>query len=181
MCEPTLALTAVTAVVGFIGSQQDASANNAAQDRRYAAVTKEADAAFFVGADAQNDELRQEQETASDKALNASIQARQAAATAQASAASSGVSGVSLNALLGDYERGLHGYMESLATGLDRATAGAQRNKTSLNATRESRINGAAPNYVSGQSIFEPLSKIAGAGISAYDADPTVFTPTLPA
>ena len=174
MCEPTtialatLALSAATTVAGVAGQQQQASATASAQNdfnrqtERNQLVARNQNLANL-----ENQRNTAREDTTEQVNLNA-MALRKAQATARVSAGESGVSGLSVDALLRDL---------SGRAGFDNATATENylRQDESINARRENVQNGAvsAVNSIRNPVIQAPdylgaALKIGQAGLGTY-------------
>jgi len=171
MCEVTalglgianLALGATAAGASFVGQRQQAKAQSAYQRQasiaeRQRALQEQRSIRMRQG---------QEQEATNREINEMSKKAREAVSTAQVSAGESGVSGLSVDALLKDYENqslaynmGLTGQqeMKDVQTGLALTDAGFRTVNRQIGINRPVRI----PGYLEG------ALRVTGAGIQGY-------------
>ena len=161
----SLAVSAVTAGVQYIGQQNMAEAQYEAQVNNANAVRENAIADMVAKGNDLN--ARQQQETAST-ALNINnnkLRAERAKATATASSESAGLS---FEALLADYDQQYMGYADSQMQQLGFNTEQIQRNRESIEAQAKSRINGVPLTPIAQPSLGGAILGVAGAGMDAY-------------
>lgn len=149
MCEPTtlMALQVATAGASLIAQQQAASAQSASNQRQYQNIM-EARAANW---NQTNLAQQQEREAAMQKMGENDLAARSATATAKVSAGESGVSGLSVDALLADIGNKQNRFDTSVATNYDRSTGAINNQRENININASSQINSlktpAMPDY----------------------------------
>lgn len=149
MCEPTtlMALTVASSAAQVIAQQQAASAQSAANQRQYQ-NTMQARAANLNQA---NLEMSQEREASMQKLEENNLAARAATSTARVSAGESGVSGLSVDALLSDLGTKQNRYNSSVVTNYDRAMGAIENQRQNINTNAASQINSlktpAMPDY----------------------------------
>ena len=139
MCEPTtlLALTAASSAMQVIGQQQAADAQSAANQRQYE-NTMRARAANFNQV---NLEQQQERENAMQKIEQNDMAARAAGATARVAAGESGISGLSVDALLSDLGNKSNRFNSSVKTNYDRTSMALDNQRQNIDINAASQIN----------------------------------------
>jgi hypothetical protein len=149
----SLAMSAGSAIAGVVGQQQAYSTNAA-----------NAQAAQRINNQQTNIGIQQSEAAAGQKAQDQQIEMLKAAATARASANEAGVSGNSVDALIGDYHAAEGRYMNSLDTQNQWNRAQADMQKQGQAVQAQNQINSvAAPDYL-GAAL-----RIGGGGIDAYN------------
>lgn len=157
MCDLVTALTIASAASGVIGQQQAQSAQETANQRQYDNQMR----AYNANVNQTNLMAEQERSAAMQKLEENNSRARSAMATGTVSAGESGVTGLSVDALLGDLSGKQNRYNTSVMTNLDRANSAIQNQRDNVYADAASAINGLktpqAPDYF-------------GAGLKIYSA-----------
>ncbi len=159
MCEPTtlVALSIASTAASVVGQQMAASAQADANQRQYENTIR----AYNANVNQTNLMAEQEREGAMQKLEENNMKARAAMATGTVAAGESGISGLSVDALLGDLSGKQNRYNTSVMTNLDRANSAIQNQRDNVYANAASQINGlqtpAMPDY------FGAGLKIAGA------------------
>lgn len=149
MCEPTtlMALTVASSAAQVIAQQQAADAQTAANQRQY----QNAMQARAANLNQTNLEMTQEREAAMQRLEENNLKAREATSTARVAAGESGVSGLSVGALLSDLGNKQNRYNTSVSTNYDRSMGAIENQRQNINANASSVINGlktpAAPDY----------------------------------
>lgn len=160
MCEPTtiLAIASVASTVGSLAAQSSAADAQAATNQRQYENTMRA---YRENVNQTNLMQQQEREGSMQKLEANNLAARSAQATATVAAGENGISGLSVDALLGDLSMKQGRYNSSVTTNFDRAESAIQAQRENVYANAASQINGlqtpAAPDYL-GAGL-----KIAGA------------------
>jgi len=151
MCEPTtlMALHVTTAAAGVVAQQQAASAQEAANMRQY----QNAMTARATNINQTNLAQQQEREGAMQRLEQNDLAARAGAATARVSAGESGVSGLSVDALLADLGNKSNRFQTAVETNYDRASSAIALQRENVNTNAASQINSlktpAMPDYFS--------------------------------
>ena len=139
MCEPTtlMALSIASSVAGVYGQQQAANAQEAMNQRQYDNIMQ----ARAANINQTNLMQEQERESAMQRQEQNNLRARAAQSTATVSAGESGISGLSVDALLADLGTQQNRFNTSVDTNFDRTTQAIaiQRDNASINAA--SQIN----------------------------------------
>lgn len=149
MCDPITALTIATSAATVYGQQQAANAQEAANQRQYQNIMQ----ARAANINQTNLMQQQEREGAMQKLEQNNLRGRAAQATATVSAGESGISGLSVDALLSDLGTQQNRFNTSVDTNFDRSTQAIaiQRDNASINAA--SQVNQLktpqAPDYAS--------------------------------
>mgnify|MGYP001797083924 CR=1 FL=1 len=166
MFAASLAVSAVTGVVQYVGQQQaaqaqyDAQVTNAENGRNAAIadmIQKSADI---------NSREEQERAAVGLRNMNASEETRRAAATAMATSESAGLS---FDALLADYDQQYLSYADAQMQQLGFNVEQLQRNREGIEAEAESRINTIPMQPVTFPGFASTLLGIGGQALGAYD------------
>ena len=140
MCEPTtalLVLSAASAAAGVYGQQQQAKAQNAYNDQQ-AKNTMEAYRANL----AQTNLMQSQEHAAATQKINENNRAAEAAkATALVSAGESGISGLSVDALLANLSGEQARYNESVNQNYENASMAIDNQRTNAQVNAASQIN----------------------------------------
>jgi len=166
MCDPVslagFAISAASSVVGFMGQQQQA----AQQDALYKQNRANALRAFEDKQVATNWRMIQEQESAATEKQDVALQSRAAQASARVAAGEAGVSGLSVDALLGDIVGRTSRYNDRIDQQTDWTVAQLQQEKKGQAAQAVDRINsvprGTKPSFI------DAGLRIGAAGLNAY-------------
>lgn len=160
MCEPTtiLAIASVASTVGSLAAQSQAADAQAATNQRQYENTMRA---YRENVNQTNLMQQQEREGSMQKLEENNMAARAAQSRATVAAGENGISGLSVDALLGDMSFQQNRYNSSINTNFDRAETAIMAQRENVYANAASQINGlqtpAAPDYL-GAGL-----KIAGA------------------
>jgi len=193
MCEPTTIISVITAGVGLMASvsqrsseqqqfteqrveqQQVVAENNVKQVDNYQRNSIDAHDSARFEMEGISRRSREEDRLATVEKQHASKASLQARAAAQVSAAESGVSGVSIDAMLGDFERSNAEF--NFAVDSQRSSAERQDldDVYAINQKLEGRVHGALPNFqraptdklVQGPA-WAPIGQFAGSVAGAY-------------
>lgn len=181
MFAASLAVSAVTTAVSYIGQQNQAEATIAAQNANNQALRNAAISDMVQQGNDLN--TRQQQEMAST-ALNINNQKQAARRAASTAAATSESAGLSVDALLADYDRQYLNYADSQMQQLGFNVEQIQRTRESITAGAQNRINTGWDNRpVSMPSLGGALLEVGASGLAAYDkysvADPLTGKRTL--
>jgi hypothetical protein len=148
MCDPITALSIASSVAGVVAQQQAADAQEAANQRQYEAAMR----ARAANLNQSNLQMSQEREAAVQKLEENNLKARGAAGAARVAAGESGVSGLSVDALLADLGNNQNRYNSSVVTNYDRSMGAIENQRQNIQASAESTINSlktpAAPDYL---------------------------------
>lgn len=151
MCEPTtiLAIASVASAAGTVVAQsQAADAQSASNQRQYENTMR----AYRENVNQTNLMQQQEREGSLMRMEDNNLKARAAASTAAVASGESGVSGLSVDALLGDISFDQNRYNSSVQTNFDRAQGAISNQRENVYANAASTINGlqtpAAPDYL---------------------------------
>lgn len=149
MCEPTtlMVLSAASSVAQVFAQQQAADAQNRANRQQYANTM----AARAANLNQTNLEMSQEREASMQKLEENNLKAREATSTARVAAGESGVSGLSVDALLADLGTKQNRYNSSVVTNYDRALGAIENQRQNISTNAASQINSlktpAMPDY----------------------------------
>ena len=151
MCEPTtiLAIASVASAAGTVVAQsQAADAQSASNQRQYENTMR----AYRENVNQTNLMQQQEREGSLMRVEDNNLKARAAASTAAVASGESGVSGLSVDALMGDISFDQNRYNSSVQTNFDRAQGAISNQRENVYANAASQINGlqtpAAPDYL---------------------------------
>ncbi len=181
MYAASLAVTAVTGIVGYIGQQNMAEAQYEAQVANNEALRN---ASISDMVQKGNDLNSREQQENASTALNIQNQKQQAQRAAATAGATSESAGLSFEALMADYDQQYLNYADSQMQQLGFNTDQIARNRESIEAQAESRINGGWDNTPIAQpSLGLTLLGIGAQGLNSYQnyavRDPATGTYTL--
>lgn len=151
MCEPTtamLVLTAASSAATVYQQQQAADAQVAANQRQYQNTMR----AMAANVNQTNAEHMQQREAAMQKLDENNMNARAARSTAQVSAGESGISGMSVDALLSDLGNRQQRYNSAVTTNYQNAEMAINNQRENIGIDAASQINSlktpAAPDYM---------------------------------
>lgn len=170
MCDPAsiamagFAVSAASSVAGFAGQQ----AQYEIQQQQYEQNKANAIAAFQDKQVAYNTRIEQEQQATANNKFNTQLQAQAAESKAIASAGESGVSGTSVDQLIGDIQGRVSRYDANADTNLGWTTAQLQSEKTAAGDQAVSQINSVSPGVA--PNFLDAGLRIAGGGLTAYNS-----------
>lgn len=151
MCEPTtiLAIASVASAAGSVVAQsQAASAQAESNQRQYENTMR----AYRENINQTNLMQQQEREGSLQKVEDNNMKARAAASTASVASGENGISGLSVDALMGDISFDQGRYNSSIQTNFDRAEGAIRNQRENVYSSAASQINGlqtpAAPDYL---------------------------------
>lgn len=158
MCPPLMAALQIASAVGSVIAQKSAADEQAAANQRQYENTMRA---YRENINQTNLMQQQEREGSMQKLEANDIAARAASSKARVAAGESGISGLSVDALLGDISMKENRFDSSVTTNYERAEGAIRNQRENVYANAASTINGlqepAAPDYL-GAGL-----KIAGA------------------
>lgn len=150
MCDPATAMLAITVAstaMSLDAQQQQASAQENANQRQYENSLK----AMAANVNQTNAEHMQQREAAIQKIDENNMQARAASSTAQTSSGESGISGLSVDALLADLGNRQQRFNSSVTTNYQNAEMAINNQRENIGIDAASQINGlktpAMPDY----------------------------------
>lgn len=161
MCmEPMTALAIASSVASVVGQKNAADAQTAANQRQYENTMQ----AYRANINQTNLEMSQEREASMQRESENNLKARSALSTAATAAGEAGISGLSVDALMGDISMKQNRYNTSVQTNYDRALGAIENQRQNVYANAASTINGlktpAMPDYLGqGLRIGEALKK----------------------
>lgn len=151
MCEPTtiLAIASVASAAGSVVAQsQAADAQSASNQRQYDNTMR----AYRENVNQTNLMQQQEREGSLMKVEDNNMKARAAASTASVAAGENGISGLSVDALMGDISFDQNRFNSSVQTNFDRAQGAISNQRENVYSNAASQINGlqtpASPDYL---------------------------------
>lgn len=167
MCNPflvTAGFTAASSLVQYRAQQQQAAAQQAYQQQLQIQTRNNAMAAYRNDLLAQDRRVEEERVRASQEEFENSLEAQRRRATARVSASESGVSGLSVDALLADFYRQEARLSDQIDYRKELVLNQSALNKKAAQTTAESRINSATPSPVEKPSALGTGLQI-GAGV----------------
>lgn len=151
MCEPTtiLAIASVASAAGSVVAQsQAADAQSASNQRQYDNTMR----AYRENVNQTNLMQQQEREGSLMKVEDNNMKARAATSTASVAAGENGISGLSVDALMGDISFDQNRFNGSVQTNFDRAQGAISNQRENVYSNAASQINGlqtpASPDYL---------------------------------
>lgn len=142
------ASTAISAAGTVYAQQQAANAQSASNQRQYASTMQ----AYRENVNQTNLMQQQEREGSLMRVADNNMKARAAQSTATVAAGENGISGLSVDALMGDLSFDQNRYNSSVQTNFDRAEGAIRNQRENVYANAASQINGlqtpAAPDYL---------------------------------
>ena len=162
MCNPALIVFAVSSIASYAQANSAANAQEEYQNRVFEETRRSANANFLAQAAQQNLRIRQEDESVQQEAQFTEIERARASSSAQVAAGAAGVSGLSVDALLADFDRSA-----LMRTGTNERNLSIFRRQSAeelrgLEANRRSRISGATPQPVQRPSTLGLIASIGG-------------------
>lgn len=150
MCDPvSMAVLTVASTVASVSAQQQAADAQAETNQRQYDNTMRA---YRENVNQTNLMQQQEREGSLQRVEDNNMKARAAASTAAVASGESGVSGLSVDALMGDISFDQNRYNSSVQTNFDRAQGAISNQRENVYANAASAINGlqtpAAPDYL---------------------------------
>lgn len=171
MCEPatiaSLALSAASAGLTIKGQRDQASIEEAEQERVYEETQEAAKRDFALKANQETTALLQRDVENSREITDTQKQKLQAQATAKVSAGEAGVAGVSLDALLGDFERSEAAFADATRQQFEFDKLASEDAMMGHAATAQNRINAATPKTVHKPSYAGGMLRIAGKAVTS--------------
>lgn len=168
MCPPAViaALTIATSIastgIGYMGQQQQ----YAAQQQAYEQNVKNARTSTYDAYDATQLRIEQEGAAANQQKFEANLQTRQAVATARVAAGEGNVSGLSVDAVLGDFYAQGGRNNSAIDQNLDMTRGALMANMKEQQARGQNQIN-SMPKPIA-PSILPSLISVFGQGIGSY-------------
>lgn len=175
MCSPT-AVAVVGLVISAAGTaasyQQQENAKNAQenfQKRRYEETAANAEASFLAQSAQNNLRIQQEAEAAAQATQQVKKQQAKARSAAVVSAGEAGVTGLSVDALLADFDRTASARNEAIRRNFEFTAQQIGVSGQGLAAQAQAQKNGAIGKPVAGPSLVGAGLQIGGAGLDSYD------------
>lgn len=163
----SLAVSAVTGIVSYVGQKNQAEAQYQAQVANNEALRQAAISDMVQKTSDTNAREREERTATAVRVQNKKLQAERAKSTAQATSESAGLS---MDMLYRDFDRQYLNFADSQMQQLGFNVDQIRRTRESIEAQAESRINSGWDNRpVSQPSLGGTLLGIAADGLSAYD------------
>ncbi len=180
MFAASMAMTIATTAVSYMQQSAQAEAQQAANNTQAEMNRRQvesANAAMFNDAAQIQLRQRQEQEADSQKLQQAQTEAVQARAKERVAAGEAGVAGISLERILGDFERREVEHKTSVLTNSRATQDQLNLELKGLEATANSRINSITPiKPVAQPSFLDAGMRIVGGGMEAFGRYSTVGT-----
>lgn len=161
----SLAMSAVTSVVGYVGAQQQADAQYEAQVTNQTATRQAAITDMVAQGDDINQRGMQERASTALNVNNARLQAMRASSTANASSESAGVS---VDMLMSDYDRQYLNYADAQMMQLGWGEEQLTRSREALTSQAQSRINSVPSTPVVYPGLGGTMLEIGAAGLNSY-------------
>lgn len=167
----SLAVTTAGAVTTYVGQTQQADAQAKHQQNLMDQTQENADKAYRQEVSQINRRVIEEQDAAGSKLTENAIGAAKARSRARVSAGESGVSGLSVDALMADFSRQEQKYRYGVQSNLKRTTDQAQMEKKGAATRGQSRVNSAfsSTRPISKPSFLQPALQIGAGGLDTYD------------
>lgn len=179
MCEPTTIALATLVIVGgvmaYSAQQQAANQSERAQQQNFEETVVESQTAFAQNVNQENSRLGQTAVANSRDLTQVAIDKRKAAATARVAAGEAGVSGLSVDALMADFERSEARYRDGTAQQFEFDKLASQDNIQAFDSERRSRNNAARP-----QAVQRPDFLSSGLGIATQVVGVSAGAPRTP-
>lgn len=173
MCEPVtltmMGLAIASAAVSYSAQQKQATAQAKYQNEIQQQANDSASESFRQGTSAVGRRLIQNDQQAGQALAENAVNAMQARAHAAVAAGESGVSGVSVDALMGDFSRIEAANNHAITTNKEWATDQAVEQERGMAAEAKSRIAQAMPGPVAFPSAVALGLEIGNAGIQGFD------------
>lgn len=171
MCDPitivTSAFAGVQSALGIVQGNAEAGANDKQQAQFYRDTAKAAAQNARNQYQALSDRESQEATATANENLQAQRQAQAASASARAAAAEGGVSGLSVDALLRDYDRSYLRTKDANAENLEFTTLQLEEEKKGVQAQAKSQVNSVRPQYRGKTGIFSSALQIGSSAVGA--------------
>jgi hypothetical protein len=168
MCEPftiaaaSFAIGAAQSVSGFLGASQQAKAQTAAYEQNRKNAIQSANDQYA----ATNQRIIQERASAAASKQDALREQRAATATAKVAAGEAGTSGLSVDALLADYDARTARYTGRVDDNLQATEEQLLREESGIRSNAVGRINSVQPGQK--PSFFDAGLRILGQGLDSY-------------
>lgn len=140
MCDPTTALVALTVgsgVMDYVGGIQQANAQESANNQSRELIMRNQN----LQIQALNNQAEEDAKVTASKIFESNRAAREQQATARVSSGESGVSGLSVDALLGDFDRQAGENSATFMQSLSFADRQRQIDRESIAITSQSQVN----------------------------------------
>ncbi len=172
MCEPvtaaTIGMSVLTTAFQFMGAKNLADAEADAAVDNFNATKDSANRDFLNKVVQENERAVQEAEADTEERIKADITSAETVARAKVSAGESGVSGISVDALLAEFKREDAVFENTLRRNAQFRESARRNRIESLEAQRESRINSAMPGAIMQPSLGAAALQIGGDSLDAY-------------
>lgn len=162
-------MSAASAGASAYGQSQAAGAEADYQNNQYSATAQASLEAYRRTIKQSADQVNQEAANSSDQALQLRAAAGQARGSVSTSAAERGVTGDSVETLLGDFSRIESTNSFNLETNLGWFKGQIAENLAGVRAGGQSRISGAAPRPIQGPNILGSVLGFGSSALGSYD------------
>lgn len=175
MCEPTtiavigLAVSAAASAVSYQQQENAADAQENFQRRRYEETAANAEASFLAQAAQNNLRIQQEAEAAAQEIQHVKKTQAQARSAAVVSAGEAGVTGLSIDALLADFDRTAATRNEAIRRNFEFTAQQIGVSGQGLAAQAQNRKNGAVGGPIARPNAIGTGLQIGGAALDSYD------------
>jgi hypothetical protein len=166
----SFAISTAGAVATYMGQVEQAEATADYQQRVMEMTQKNAEKAYRQEVSQIDRRITEEREAAAQKQTVNAIEAAKARSRARVSAGESGVAGISVDALMADFNRQEAVYRAGVQDNLKRFTDQAQMEKVSSRTRKQSRVNSTYSQMrpVSKPSFLQPVAQTASSGMDSY-------------
>ena len=161
----SMAISAAISAVSISAAQRNAQATLDYQKKNQDQVAESAKESQIDQTKQLNLGLIQKQAQSSDEAFSLSKEKMKAVGRAKTASGEAGVAGISLDNLIGDFNRQESTYVDSLKYNLEMGEDNLDMNAKGINSQTASRINGARGGLVKRPNIYAEALGIAGNGI----------------
>jgi len=166
MMAASLALTLVSTGVSYMAQKQNQTAQVKAQEINALNTRNAAVQAMIDGNDSLQQREQQESASTALRIQNAKTKAREATSTAVATSESSGLS---MDALLSDYDRQYSSYADTQMQQLGFTNDQLERSRQGLQSQAEGRINTMPLNPVAGPSLLGSALEFGAGALSSFE------------
>lgn len=169
MCDPLTIMTGASlaiSAVGAMGQMQAANQQYAVQQQQQALNIQHAKQSRDMEIQHVTEQVIENEATDKIDLHEKALEVRKAKSRAAAASAEAGVAGLSVDALMQDYDAGMARYRDAVNLTAQNRRNAAQREMAGANLQFQQRVTGFEPQK---PSMLEPLVNFGSAAISAYD------------
>lgn len=154
--------------MSYVQGQQMAKAQEAAYQQQYQQNAKSAQKAAVQNYAAIDQRIVQEQQAASTEVEQSVIEARKAAATTRVAAGEAGISGLSVDALLGDIYGASARHADNVNQQTEWTVQQLQREKEGIASNTQDRINSVSAPIIQRPNFLDLGLRIGSAALDSY-------------